>query len=283
MRQPSDNLVNKIIDLALEEDTGSGDPTSEILIPKNQQGKAVIIAKSKGVLAGGDTAKLCFLKIDPSLAVTFSIPDGRKVKPKDIVATIEGNVASILKAERVALNFLCHLSGIATETARYVACVQGTATIITDTRKTSPGLRLLGKRAIRSGGGHNHRLNLASGILIKDNHIVALHHLGLSLKDIVAKAKHNAPRGSKIEIEVNTITEAMQAARAGADIIMLDNMIPDEVRQVSQLVSNQAKLEASGSINLDNIKDYTTAGVNYISIGAITHSSKALDFSLKLR
>lgn len=282
MRQPFDELVNKIVDLALEEDTGNGDTTSEILLPDNQQGKAAIIAKAEGVLAGGDTAKLAFLEVDPSLDVAISIPDGSKVRPEDVVATIEGNVASILKAERVALNFLCHLSGIASETARYVAAVQGTATIITDTRKTSPGLRLLEKQAVRNGGGHNHRLNLASGILIKDNHIAALRHLGMSLKDIVAKARQNAPRGSTIEIEVNTITEALEAARAGADIIMLDNMTPDDLRQVSELVSTQAKLEASGGISLDNIKAFAAAGADYISIGAITHSARALDFSLKL-
>ncbi|MCK5576846.1 MAG: carboxylating nicotinate-nucleotide diphosphorylase [Dehalococcoidales bacterium] len=281
MRQPSDELAN-IIDLALEEDGGSGDITSDILLPENQQGKAAIIANAEGVLAGGDTARLAFLKVDPSLVATFSIPDGSMVKPKDIVATIEGNVAGILKAERVALNFLCHLSGIASETARYVAGVRGTATVITDTRKTSPGLRLLEKQAVRSGGGHNHRLNLASGILIKDNHIAALRHLGMSLKDIVAKARQNAPRGSTIEIEVNTTAEAIEAANAGADIIMLDNMTPDDVRRVAGLVSTRTKLEASGGINLDNIKAYAATGVDYISIGAITHSARALDFSLKL-
>jgi nicotinate-nucleotide pyrophosphorylase (carboxylating) len=283
MRQPSDELVGRIIDLALEEDTGSGDLTSDIMLPENQQGKAIIIANAEGVLAGGDTAKLCFLKVDSSLDVTISIPDGSRVKPNDVVATIAGSVTSILKAERVALNFLCHLSGIASETARYVARVQGTATIITDTRKTSPGLRLLEKQAVRSGGGHNHRFNLSSGILIKGNHLAALRHLGMSLKDMVTKARLNFPKDSTIEIEVNTTAEAVEAAKAGADIIMLDNMNSDDVRQVSQLVSNQAKLEASGGINLDNIKVFATSGVDFISIGAITHSARALDFSLKLR
>ena len=283
LNQLSDELINRIVALALAEDTSHGDITSKILIPPDLKGRASILAKEEGVLAGGDIARLVFLKVDPLLEVEVLIPEGSRVKPGDTVATISGTVVSIFKAERVALNFLSHLSGVASETARYVAEIQGSIAVITDTRKTTPSLRLLEKYAVRVGGGQNHRLHLGDGILIKDNHITALRELGISLKDIVAKAKQNAPKGAKIEIEVNTIQEALETAQAGADIIMLDNMSPDEIKQVVELVPEQVKLEASGGIGLDNVRAMARAGVDFISVGAITHSAKALDFSLELR
>ena len=210
------------------------------------------------------------------------IKDGAKVKPGDIVATIFGSVVSILKAERVALNFLNRLSGIASQTAQYVAKTQDLPVIITDTRKTTPGLRLLEKYAVRVGGGQNHRLHLGDGILIKDNHLAALRTLGMSLEEIVAKAKQNAPRGLTVEVEVNTPEEALDAAEAGSDIIMLDNMSPDEMRRVVSLVPSQVKTEASGGITLANVRAVAETGVNLISVGALTHSPKALDISLEL-
>jgi nicotinate-nucleotide pyrophosphorylase (carboxylating) len=214
--------------------------------------------------------------------VDILIEDGTKVKPKDVAATISGRLISILKAERTALNFLQRLSGIATQTAEYVARTKGLAVYITDTRKTTPGLRLLEKFAVRMGGGRNHRLHLGDGILIKDNHLAALHGLGMSLKEIVAKAKQNAPKDSKVEVEVISIQEARDAIEAGADIIMLDNMSPEEMRHAVGLKPNQIKLEASGGINLNNIRQAALTGVDFISIGALTHSSKALDISLEL-
>jgi len=223
-----------------------------------------------------------FLKVDPFLKVEVLIQDGAEVEPGDIVTTISGSAASILKAERVALNFLQSLSGIASQTAKYTAKIQGFVVNITDTRKTTPGLRLLEKYAVRLGGGQNHRFHLGDGILIKDNHLAALHTLGMSLKDIVAKAKHNAPKELKVEVEVNTTQQALDAAEAGADIIMLDNMSPDEMRRTVNLVSGDVKIEASGGITLENIPAIARAGVDTISIGALTHSSKALDISLEL-
>ena len=278
----SDEQINKIIELALAEDTSHGDITSELIIPSDLLGKASILAKEEGLLAGGDVARLVFLRIEPALEVEILIPDGKSVKPGDRVAAIAGRVAGILRAERVALNFLCHLSGVASETARYVSQIKGYAAVITDTRKTSPGLRLLEKYAVRAGGGQNHRLHLGDGILIKDNHIAALHGLGMSLKDIIARAKQNAPKGVKIEIEVSTAPEALEAVQAGADIIMLDNMNPDGVKQVVKLAPEQVRFEASGGINIDNICTVAGTGVHFISVGAITHSAKALDFSLEL-
>jgi nicotinate-nucleotide pyrophosphorylase (carboxylating) len=277
----TEEQINKIIDLALYEDTAWGDITSQILMPPEQKGKAVIIAMDEGMLAGGDIAKLVFLRAEPSLEVDILTQDGKKLKPGDAVATISGSVTSILKGERVALNFLSHLSGVASETARYVARVKGLS-IITDTRKTSPGLRVLEKYAVRMGGGQNHRLHLGDGVLIKDNHIAALRKMGLSLKDIISKAKQNAPRKTKIEVEVNTAQEALEAAQAGADVIMLDNMSPGEIKRVVALIPEPVKLEASGGITLDNAHTVAMTGVDFISVGAITHSAKALDFSLEI-
>jgi len=274
--------IDSIIDIALAEDISHGDLTSETLIPPELQGKASILPKAEGIVAGVEVAKRVFNKVDPSLKIEALIQDGAQVKPGDIIATISGRVISILKAERTALNFLQRLSGIATLTAQYIAKTQGLATSILDTRKTAPGLRLLEKYAVRMGGGKNHRLHLGDLILIKDNHLTALRALGMSLKDIVAKAKQNAPQGIKVEVEVNTIQEAREAVEGGADIIMLDNMSPDEMRQVVSLVPDYVKTEASGNITLDNVQAAAMAGVDFISIGALTHSAKALDISLEL-
>ena len=280
--QSSEEQIAHIIDLALAEDISHGDVTSEILIPPELQGKASILVKADGVLAGGEVAEMVFLKVDPSLKVEILIKDGTRVKSGDIAATVMGRVASILKTERVALNFLQQLSGIASQTAQYIAKTQGLKVKITDTRKTTPGLRLLEKYAVRMGGGKIHRFHLGDGILIKDNHLAALRALGMSLKDIVAKAKQNAPQGMKVEVEVNTTQEALDAVEAGADIIMLDNMSPDEMRRVASLIPTHIKIEASGGITLANVQTAAKTGVNLISIGALTHSSKALDISLEL-
>ena len=280
--QSSEAQIDHIIDLALAEDTSQGDVTSAALVPAQLQGKASILIKAEGVLAGGEVARKVFLKVDPSLKIEVLIKDGTRVKSGDIAATIIGRVISILKAERVTLNFLSKLSGIASETARYIARTQGLNVEITDTRKTTPGLRILEKYAVRMGSGQNHRFHLGDGILIKDNHLVALRALGMSLKDIVAKAKQNAPPGLKVEVEVNTTREAREAVAAGADIIMLDNMSPDEMRRVVGLIPGRVRIEASGGITLANVQAAAETGVNLISIGALTHSSKALDVSLEL-
>ncbi len=274
--------IDSIIDLALAEDISHGDITSQGLIPPELQGKASILAKAKGLIAGSEVAKRVFLRVDQSLKVEVLIKDGTKVQPGDIVATIFGNVISILKAERVALNFLQRLSGIASQTAQYIAKTKGLGVKITDTRKTTPGLRLLEKYAVRIGGGQNHRFHLGDGILIKDNHLAGLRALGMNIKDIIAKAKQNAPKGVKVEVEVSTPQEALDAAEAGADIIMLDNMSPDEMRRVVHSVPSQVKIEASGGITLANVRAVAMTGVDFISIGALTHSTKALDISLEL-
>jgi nicotinate-nucleotide pyrophosphorylase (carboxylating) len=280
--QLSDEQLDSIVDIALAEDISHGDITSEALIPPDLSGKASILVKEKGVLAGGEVAGRVFHRADPSLEVEILIKDGKSIQPGDIVATITGSVVSILKAERTALNFLQRLSGIASLTAQYVGETGGLTAVITDTRKTTPGLRLLEKYAVRMGGGHNHRLDLGDGVLIKDNHLAALRALGVSLKDIVAKAKQNVPKGVTVEVEVTNSGEALDALKAGADIIMLDNMSPNEIRQALKLISGQAKVEASGGITLSNVHRVAMTGVDIISIGALTHSFKALDISIEL-
>ncbi len=274
--------VEQLIDQALAEDLGQGDVTTEALIPKAQQGRASIVAKARGILAGVEVAKQVFLKADPELKLAILIEDGAEVKPGDIVTKIEGRVASILKAERVALNFLQRLSGIASETGHYVQAVKGLPVQITDTRKTTPCLRTLDKYAVRVGGGKNHCMHLGDGILIKDNHLAALCHQGLSIKEIVTKARQKASPKLKIEVEVKTPQEAVEAAEAGADIIMLDNIGLEDMRQAVQLIRGRALIEASGGITLDRVRAVAETGVDLISIGALTHSAKALDISLEL-
>lgn len=280
--QLTDKQIDAIIEIALEEDTGQGDVTSESLIPTDLTGKATILVKEKGVLAGIEIAKRVFQYIDPLVQVEILIKDGIPIKPGDIAATIDGSVISILEAERTALNFLQRLSGIASLTAEYVAKVKGTDAKIYDTRKTTPGLRPLEKYAVRMGGGHNHRMHLGEAVLIKDNHIAALRAMGMSLADILAKARKNAPAGITIEIEVNSVKEAGEAMKSGADIIMLDNMSINEMKQAVEKAAGKAKFEASGKITLENVRQAAMTGVDMISIGALTHSYKALDISLEM-
>ena len=280
--QLAEKDIEAIIDIALDEDTGKGDVTSEALIPPELAGKASLLVKEKGVLAGIEVAARVFQRIDPLLTIDVLITDGTAINPGDIVAAIIGSVVSILKAERTALNFLQRLSGIATLTAQYVAETSEFNAKIVDTRKTTPGLRMLEKYAVRMGGGQNHRLHLGDAVLIKDNHIAALRAMGLSLKDIIAKARQNAPAGMNIEAEVASAREAVDALKAGADIIMLDNMPVNEMKQVVSMVAGKAKLEASGGITLSNVRQVAMTGVDIISIGALTHSYKALDISLEM-
>jgi nicotinate-nucleotide pyrophosphorylase (carboxylating) len=277
----SDQELDAIIDRALAEDTSRGDVTSEALVPPDLSGKASLLVKEPGVLAGIGVAGHVFSHTDPALKINILIEDGTAVNPGDIAGTVSGRVISILKAERVALNFLQRLSGITSTTAQYVAATEGTGVKIMDTRKTTPGLRPLEKYAVRAGGGTNHRFHLGDAVLIKDNHIAALRAAGMNLKDIIAKARQNAPPGMTIEVEVTSVAEAQEALSAGPDIIMLDNMGIDDMKQVVGLSKGKAKLEASGGITLDNVRRVARTGVDFISVGALTHSYRALDISLE--
>ena len=276
--------VESIVDKSLIEDRISHDVTTDALIPDHLEGKAAIIAKAEGILAGVEISKAVFMHVDPTLLVEVHITDGHRVKKGDVVATISGEIVSILKAERPALNFLCHLSGIATYTAKFVEAVKGTKAHITDTRKTTPGLRPFEKYAVRIGGGQSHREHLGDWILIKDNHLAALRSLGLGISDAIERARSSSPAGetTKVEVEVGTYDQAVEALEAGADIVMLDNMSIAQMKRVMKLDRGQALIEASGGMNLDNIRSVAELGVDLISIGALTHSSKALDLSLKL-
>ena len=270
------------IDAALAEDVSTGDPTTDTLIDPDLTGEAHLVTRDPGVLAGVDIAAAVFRRFDQSLDANPLIPDGSTLAAGDQLAQISGSMTSILKAERTAVNFLQHLSGIATETARYVEAVSGLPARIVDTRKTTPGLRKLEKYAVAMGGGHNHRQNLADGILIKDNHIEALALRGLSIGDVVRRAIAGASHTIKVEVEVETLEQLTEVLDAGADLVLLDNMDTDTMTAAVELVNGRAIVEASGGINLATVRPIAQTGVDIISIGALTHSAPALNVSLDL-
>jgi nicotinate-nucleotide pyrophosphorylase (carboxylating) len=275
--------IRSTIERALAEDLGQGDITTDSLISSDIRGMGTVLAKAPGVIAGLCVTLEVFRQTSPTVEPRVLVADGLEVTPGDVVAEVEGSIAGILKGERVALNFLQRLSGIATATSMYVKAVRGTMARIVDTRKTVPGLRELEKYAVRMGGGHNHRYNLADGILIKDNHIAALRAQELSMEDIVRRARENSPHTLRIEVEVETMDEVREAMEARADAILLDNMSLEEMRQAVTLVQGRCLLEASGGINLETVRAVAETGVNLISVGALTHSVRALDISLDMK
>lgn len=274
--------TTEAVQRALREDLSLGDVTTTGLIPRDLTGRGMIIANEEGLLAGIDVAREVFCQIDPALTFQCQVSDGARLTLKTVIASIEGRLCSILSGERVALNFLQHLSGIATLTARYVTAVADTKVRILDTRKTIPGLRYLAKYAVIIGGGKNHRKCLGDGVLIKENHIAACNKAGMDLPAIIKQMKSKAPHTLQVEIEVRTSAEAGKAAEAGADIILLDNMSLEEMEKAVSLVAGRALVEASGGIILENVRAVAATGVDLISIGALTHSAKALDISLEI-
>lgn len=272
--------VERILKSALAEDVGSGDVTSLSTVPPGRTISGRYIAKEDGVLCGLEVVARAFALLDASIAFTALAADGDRVRKGDVIATVSGDARAILAGERVGLNLLQHMSGVATQTARAVAAVAGTGAKIVDTRKTTPGLRVLDKYAVRMGGGGNHRFNLADGVLIKDNHIVAASGIAAA----VAAARARAPHSLKIEVEVETLEQLREALEAGADIIMLDNMPTEMMREAVRLVVGRALTEASGNMGDKTdaeLRAVAETGVDLISIGALTHSVKALDISLK--
>ncbi len=269
-----------IIDLALAEDLATGDVTSDATVSSTTNGRGTIIAKAAGIISGLDVAAAVFDRVDATIAFRPSVANGSRVEPDQGIASLQGPARSLLAAERVALNFLQHLSGIATLTGRYVAAVAGTPVRIVDTRKTTPGLRPLEKVAVRHGGGHNHRYNLGDGVLIKDNHLAAV-----GGPDRVSRAVHLArqrvPHTLRIEVEVTNLEEVRQALAAAADCILLDNMSIDGIKDAVQLVGGRALLEASGNVTLATVRAIAETRVDLISVGALTHSAPALDLSLR--
>ncbi len=270
-------IVDAIIKNTLSEDLVTYDMTSEWLFDDSDHSKANLIAKEDGILSGMSVFKRTFECVDAQTLVDVKVKDGNAIKKGEIIATIEGQTKSLLFAERTALNFLQRMSGIATETNKYVTLVADLPVKIVDTRKTAPGLRILDKQAVRDGGGANHRFNLSDGILIKDNHIKAAG----GIVEAIGKCKAHAPHTLKIEIEVESIAGLVEAIEAGADIIMLDNMSTDTMAEAVSINAGRAILEASGNMTLERIREVAETGVDIISVGALTHSVKALDISLR--
>ena len=274
--------VYALIDAAVAEDQTFNDPTTQAVVPPEIQGTGMLRAKAVGVLAGVDVAIAVFQRVDPTLEVKAILEDGAPLSPGDDIAVVRGSAAGILRAERIALNFMQRMSGIASDTNRYVREVAGLNARIVDTRKTVPGHRYLDKYSVRMGGGYNHRLNLADGILIKDNHIQANRFREMGLKDVIQLALARASHTIKVEVEVETMEQVAEALEAGAHIIMLDNMSVPEMADAMLVIGDQAIVEASGGITYDTVRAVAETGVDLISIGGLTHSVDALDISLDL-
>lgn len=267
----------QLIDMALLEDAATHDLTAQATIAANSQGEAIISAKANGVLSGTDIAQAVFQRMDEQLQQQWLKHDADRVQPGDIIARLQGPLRPLLAAERTALNFMQHLSGIATATRTFVDAVHDTTCRIVDTRKTMPGFRALEKQAVVDGGGINHRMNLASGLLIKENHIEGCG----SITRAIDACRQQADIW--VEVECETLDEVEEAVRAMPDMILLDNMTPQQVRQARSMVPENIVLEASGNITLDNARDYADTGIDRIAIGAITHSAPALDLSMRIR
>jgi nicotinate-nucleotide pyrophosphorylase (carboxylating) len=275
---PFNPLVDRLIDLALEEDVGPGDITTQALIPPELEGEAHIRAQETLVVAGLLVAARVFHKLEPALKFTPQVAEGIEVAPGTVLAKLTGPVAAILTGERVALNFLMRLSGIATFTRKMVAQVAGFPVAIMDTRKTTPGWRILEKYAVRLGGAANHRLGLFDGVLIKNNHLAAVG----SIAEAVRRARQNTPHTLKIEVEVTDLAGLKEALAAGADIIMLDNMSDAAMAQAVAAAGGRAVLEASGAMTPERLPRVAATGVNFISMGRLTHSAPAVDIHLRL-
>ncbi len=267
---------DQIIDAALREDMPEGDITSESVIPTGAVSEAVLLAKEDGILAGLPVARRVFEKIDPAIEFVERLQDGAAFKKSDILARLKGPTIALLKGERTALNFLQRLSGIATITRRFVDAAAGTKAKILDTRKTTPGLRLLEKHAVKMGGGTNHRISLSDMVLIKDNH---LRHVG-SVAEAVRRARAVIRPGVRIEVEAADLSQVRDALAAGADMIMLDNMTLEAMREAVALSAGRVPLEASGNMSLERVRAVAETGVDFISVGALTHSARAVDISL---
>jgi nicotinate-nucleotide pyrophosphorylase (carboxylating) len=272
----------QLIRQALAEDEVASDQTSA-LIPDDLMSEAFMMPKSNGVLAGVEVALAVWREVDPTLVTEALVPDGTAVEKGTNIAVIRGRMSSILRGERTALNFIQRMSGIATATNELVKTIEDLPNTILDTRKTVPGWRLLDKYSVRMGGGHNHRMSTADGILIKDNHVAAVATRGESLTDLVRRAKATAPHTIRVEVECDTLEQVQEALDAGAELILFDNMTNEQMAEGVRLCKGKALTEASGGITIDTVRGIAEAGVDLISSGALTHSVKALDISLEVR
>lgn len=285
LSEPECAAAARLIELAFAEDFGErGDLTCSAMIDPALQAEVLVAARQPGRLSGGPVGKLVFKQLDPRVTWTTEIPDGAAVAPGDVVARVSGPLRSLLSGERTALNFMTHLSGIATLTARFVQAVEGTGAVILDTRKTLPGYRLLQKYAVRCGGGVNHRLGLYDGVLIKDNHLAAWSQAAAesTIAAAVRTARAAAPEGLSIEVEVDTLDQLEDALQGGPDIVLLDNMSPQMLREAVQRRNQRAPavlLEASGGVTLETVRAIAETGVDRISVGGLTHSARILDLA----
>ena len=275
-----DSFLDRLITLALEEDLGAaGDITTEALVPVDALGTAELIAKERLVLSGLDAFARAFHLVDPDLRVELLARDGQEVQNKDLVARVHGRMRALLTAERTALNIVQRTSGMATMAQQVMAAVRGSKLRILDTRKTAPGMRSLSKQAVKAGGAFNHRFGLFDGVLIKDNHIAAV---GGSVREALRRARTNAPQLVKIEIEVTNLEQLAEALEEGADVVMLDNMDDEQIRRAVELAAGRIPLEVSGGITLERLPRLAKLGVDFVSMGALTHSARAMDLSLEI-
>jgi len=280
------DVMNSIVRAALEEDVGHGDITSKLTLDPQSESEGIILAREEGVLAGMPAAENVFLQVEPRVVVTSTIGEGEPFKSGEIIAHIAGPTAGILAGERVALNFLQGLCGVATRTRQFVDAVEGTGVTILDTRKTTPGLRELQKYAVRMGGGINHRMGLFDGVLIKENHVHAAGGVQNALERVITGLAGSDSR-FLVVVEVTTMEQAVEGLEAGADRLLLDNMEPDEMTAIVSMVRDSDRsdlaLEVSGGVTLSNVREIAETGVDYISVGALTHSAGTVDISLLLR
>ena len=281
LKEKKEQLIAELIRLAFSEDIGDGDHTTLCCIPATEMGKSQLIVKEDGILAGVEMAQAIFNAFDPELKMTTFIQDGTPVKKGDIAFVVEGKVQSLLQTERLMLNIMQRMSGIATTTNKYVKALEGTKTRVLDTRKTTPGLRMIEKEAVKIGGGVNHRIGLFDMILLKDNHVDFAGGIEAAITRCHQYLKENN-KELKIEIEVRSFDELNEAMRVGGiDRIMLDNFTPENTKKAVELVNGRFELESSGGITFDTLRDYAECGVDFISVGALTHSVKGLDMSFK--
>ncbi|MBN9141815.1 MAG: carboxylating nicotinate-nucleotide diphosphorylase [Micrococcales bacterium] len=272
--------IDDIIARALAEDAPWGDVTSEVFLPAGATASAALVAREPGVFSGGDVFARVFALVDPDTTVELGIDDGEPFTAGAVLARVAGTARAVLRAERIALNLVQRMSGIATLTARYVAAVDGTGARVVDTRKTTPGLRVLERQAVRDGGGRNHRFSLSDAVMAKDNHLAVLGASGVSVGDAIRRARARLGHTVHLEVEVDRLDQVAEVVEAGVDTIMLDNFTPDQLREGVALVAGRAIVEASGGVNLDTVRAIAETGVDVISVGALTHSVRALDLGL---
>jgi nicotinate-nucleotide pyrophosphorylase (carboxylating) len=274
------STIDDIIRRALDEDAPWGDVTSEAFLPAGARATAALVARESGVFSGARVFRRVFDLVDAGTRVELLVGDGEPFAPGTVLARVEGSAHAVLRAERIALNLTQRMSGIATLTARYVEAVAGTRARIVDTRKTTPGLRVLERQAVRDGGGHNHRFSLSDAVLAKDNHLAVLAAAGVTIGEAIRSARERVGHTTHLEVEVDRLDQIEPVVAAGVDTIMLDNFTPGELRQGVALVAGRALVEASGGVSLDTVAEIAATGVDVISVGALTHSARALDLGL---